>query len=345
MRYGQPALVSSGTALVSPSSVISSDVSADAATSAAVYGWAAAPSTSIAGPGLDDLAAVHDDDVVAQVAHEAQVVADEQVRDAEALLELEEQVDDLRADRHVERRQRLVEDDDLGVLGDGSGDGDALALAARQLVRVALGHPRAEADQLEQLLGPRRAGPSWSPARSIACCSVIACQIRSRGSSELYGFWNTAATAWRYLRRSSPDRPRQRPALEHHVARRRRLEHEQLAGQRRLAAPGLADDAERAAAPDDARRRRRGRGRCRRRGAWYVLVSSRASSTRSRVRDGRSSSRGRSRRHRHVGLDAAHLHLAERLDRAGSPSCSASSASGQRGANGHPAGRSVSGGG
>src|SRR5829696_2710772 len=50
VRYGHPALESSGTAFVSPSSVIASEVSADAPTSAAVYGWAAAPSTSWADP-------------------------------------------------------------------------------------------------------------------------------------------------------------------------------------------------------------------------------------------------------------------------------------------------------
>ena len=109
-------------------------LNADAVTSAAVYGCAGCSEHRERRARLDDAAAVHDGDVVAEMAHEAQVVADEDVRDAEALLQVEEQVHDLGADRHVERRQRLVEDDDLGILGDGTGDGDALALTARQLV-------------------------------------------------------------------------------------------------------------------------------------------------------------------------------------------------------------------
>jgi len=67
-------------------------------------------------PLLHDAAPVHDGDVVAEMAHEAQVVADEDVRDADPVLQVEEEVHDLGAHRDVERRQRLVQDDDLGIL-------------------------------------------------------------------------------------------------------------------------------------------------------------------------------------------------------------------------------------
>ncbi len=57
----------------------------------------------------------------------------------------------------VERRERLVEQHDLGVGGQGAGERDALALAARQLVRVVAG-PVGQADELEALLRRARAG-------------------------------------------------------------------------------------------------------------------------------------------------------------------------------------------
>jgi hypothetical protein len=53
----------------------------------------------------------------------------------------------------VERRERLVEQHDLRVGGQGAGQGDALALAARELVRVGLGAV-GEVDEVEALRPP-----------------------------------------------------------------------------------------------------------------------------------------------------------------------------------------------
>ncbi len=50
--------------------------------------------------------------------------------------QLHEQLQDLSADRGVQVGDRLVGHDDLGVEHHGSGDHDALALTARELVRV-----------------------------------------------------------------------------------------------------------------------------------------------------------------------------------------------------------------
>ena len=52
---------------------------------------------------FDDLTEVHDGDVVAEVTDDRQVVGDEEVGDAQLVLELGEQVDHLRLRRHVER--------------------------------------------------------------------------------------------------------------------------------------------------------------------------------------------------------------------------------------------------
>ena len=66
-------------------------------------------------------------------------------------LQLGEQLDHLRLDRDVERGDRLVGDDQLGLERQRPGDGDALALAAGELVRVALGVLGREADLVQQL--------------------------------------------------------------------------------------------------------------------------------------------------------------------------------------------------
>ena len=62
------------------------------------------------------------------------------------------QLEDLRLDRHVERGRRLVGDDQLGIAGERDRDHDALAHAARELVRIlleALGI--GDADEAQQL--------------------------------------------------------------------------------------------------------------------------------------------------------------------------------------------------
>jgi hypothetical protein len=55
-------------------------------------------------------------------------VRDEHVREPEVVLEVLEQVQDLRLDRDVERGDGLVADDQLGVDREGACDADALAL-------------------------------------------------------------------------------------------------------------------------------------------------------------------------------------------------------------------------
>ena len=86
---------------------------------------------------LDHAAEIHDHDAVGDVLHHAEVVADEQVGEAELLAQLHEQVEHLRLDRDVERRDRLVADEELRLHRERPGDADAGALAAGELVRVA----------------------------------------------------------------------------------------------------------------------------------------------------------------------------------------------------------------
>src|SRR4029079_2959937 len=79
--------------------------------------------------GVHDLAVVHDADAVREVVDVVDVVADQE--DADALvLELADEVADLRGLGRPERGSRLVHDQDLRVEVDGTGDGHGLALPA-----------------------------------------------------------------------------------------------------------------------------------------------------------------------------------------------------------------------
>ena len=73
-------------------------------------------------------------------------------RQPELALEVAQQVEDLRLDRHVERGDRLVRDDHLRLERERARDPDALALPARELVRVAVVVLRVEADRVHDLL-------------------------------------------------------------------------------------------------------------------------------------------------------------------------------------------------
>ena len=132
---------------------------------------------------LDDLAEIHDRDAVGDVLHHREVVGDEDVGEAEAALQVLQQVDDLRLDRDVERRDRLVADDEARLDGERAGDADALALAAGEFVRVAPRMVRREADEAQQLLDPRRgAAPAarpWSASGSASISPTV-----MRGLSE-----------------------------------------------------------------------------------------------------------------------------------------------------------------
>src|SRR5436190_1465816 len=101
---------------------------------------------------LDEFAEVHHRDPVADVAHDAEVVRDEDVREVELSLQVVEEVQHLRLDRDVERRDRLVGDDQLRTQRERACDADPLSLPAGELVREAVVVLRREADGLEQLL-------------------------------------------------------------------------------------------------------------------------------------------------------------------------------------------------
>ena len=122
------------------------------------------------GRDLEQRARVEHVDAVAHREGDAQVVRDHDQSHATRDLDGLEQREDLALRGHVERRRRLVGDQDLRIAGQGGGDADALAHAPRQLERIALGHAGiADADLGEaphSLVAPR--GPAEPVATLVA---------------------------------------------------------------------------------------------------------------------------------------------------------------------------------
>ncbi len=111
---------------------------------------------------LHDPARVHHRGVRAGLRDDRQVVRDEDEREAELVRQVREEVEDLGLHHHVERGRRLVGEENARVAGERHRDRGALAHPAGELVRVALGPVRRDADRLEQLANP---GRRFLPAR------------------------------------------------------------------------------------------------------------------------------------------------------------------------------------
>ncbi len=113
--------------------------------------------------GLDQLAAVHDRQLLADLGDHRQVMSDEDQADPGLAAEPGQQPQDLVLDRHVERGGRLVAQDDLRLAGQRDRDHYPLAHAAGELVRIGTVPPLRIRDadpahQVERQL--RRLGPA-----------------------------------------------------------------------------------------------------------------------------------------------------------------------------------------
>src|SRR3546814_5710857 len=178
-----------------------------------------------------------------------EIVADEKVSEAQLALEPLHQVQDLRLHRDVERRGRLVANQELRVAGQSAGDGDALALPAGELVRelraVRRRQPHllkqladARGDRLavlEQAMGADRLGNDVgdAPARVQAGIGVLEDHLQALAQASGVG----ARGDGRHVATVEEDAPAARPVQSDDEAR-----------HRRLAAAGLADEAEGGAA-------------------------------------------------------------------------------------------------
>ena len=90
---------------------------------------------------LDHIAIFQNHHPVGEAAHHIQVVGDEQNRHAVLLLQAVEQIENLLAQRNIQRSGGLVCQQQLWLSGQGHGDHGALALSARQLMRVTVDAP------------------------------------------------------------------------------------------------------------------------------------------------------------------------------------------------------------
>ena len=102
-------------------------------------------------PLLDDPPEVHDADAVGEAGGRREVVRDHE-HGQTLVAQLVEDREDAGTDRDVEHRDGLVRDEQLGAEDEARCDRDPLALAAGELVRVAVGEELGggEADLLER---------------------------------------------------------------------------------------------------------------------------------------------------------------------------------------------------
>ena len=135
-------------------------------------------------PLLDDPPEIHDAEPVAEMADDAEVVRDEQERQAASRAQAFQEPQDLRLHRDVERGDRLVGDDQLGIEHQRPGDADALALAAGEFVRIAV-------DRVA----------SAGPTSAIAVSAFSAISLREPRPCTRSG----SSSAWRMVRRGLSD--------------------------------------------------------------------------------------------------------------------------------------------
>src|ERR1043166_4542621 len=103
---------------------------------------------------FDDLPAIHHRDAPADMSDRRKIMADEQIADVEFRLQFFQLIDDLRADRNVERRDRLVEHDQPRFGDERARDRDALALPAGKLMGKQPRDLGAQTDEVEHFGDP-----------------------------------------------------------------------------------------------------------------------------------------------------------------------------------------------
>ena len=80
-------------------------------------------------------------------------MGDEQQTQAKLLLYFAQQLQNLRLHRHIQGTHRFIGHQDLRPAGQGTGDGDALALSAAELARIAGHGLRGQLHLLQELFG------------------------------------------------------------------------------------------------------------------------------------------------------------------------------------------------
>ncbi len=145
--------------------------SGTAASSIRVYGCCGRSEQLARRRELDDAPEVHHADAIGDVMDHREVVRNEEVREAETPLQVAHQVQHLRLHRHVERRRRLVADEEARLARERPRDRDPLPLPARELVRIA------------RTVGGGEARPASAARRPGSRARIARCRVRARGSA------------------------------------------------------------------------------------------------------------------------------------------------------------------
>src|SRR5690606_28225917 len=152
----------------------------------------------------------------------------------------------LRLHRHIEGGDRFVRDNDVGLHDQRPGDSKTLALAAGELMRIAVENGFREPDNFEKFAGAFQGGGARfaeiERAFDQAVANADARVERAVGilKDHLHG-------PPRRRKRALTGKPGDILALDQDLTARRILKAEETTGNRRFAGAALADDAERAA--------------------------------------------------------------------------------------------------
>ena len=158
-------------------------------------------------PLLDHAAEIHDERAFAHVADQREIMADIDRGEAELVARLAQQVEDARAHRDVEHRDRLVGDDQRA---------DARSARARAR-HAATARRRARAGGDRARRRPARDARAASPPRCASHAPRAGCRnccrgsrrvrpMEKRGLSASNGFWKTSCARLRKARRRPPCR-------------------------------------------------------------------------------------------------------------------------------------------
>ena len=83
-----------------------------------------------------DASGIHDDDFIAQLRDNSEVMGDHNDRHSDLALDIFHKFQNTGLDRNVQRGRRLVRDQDIGLTGKRHCDHDPLSHTARQLMRI-----------------------------------------------------------------------------------------------------------------------------------------------------------------------------------------------------------------
>ena len=106
---------------------------------------------------FDELTGAHDGNVGGELRDNREAVGDQEIGKVKFLLEFLKKEENLGADGDIEGGDGFVSNDERGAENQGASDANALALAAGELVRIAVCGVAGQANATQELLGAAEA--------------------------------------------------------------------------------------------------------------------------------------------------------------------------------------------